>query len=120
MLVGLGFRTLLNLSGFEIRFLFLGVVKALAVVLDGFKVVFGVAVIFLTGLVSPFPSTNFREIEEMMASLAILDFEGFAGTVSGHFGLELAKPKTNRNESLKPFIYFFLKWYEYKKSSLIY
>lgn len=94
MFVALGFRTLLNVSGFEIRFLFLGVVKALVAAFDLFELTFGVAVSFESGLVLSFASTNFREIEDRTANLGILGFEDFAGAVSGHFGLEMTKPKT--------------------------
>ena len=104
MFVALGFLTLLNVSGFEILFLFLGVVKAFVAALDCFKLAFGVAVSFEGGLVLSFPPTIFREIEEMTANLDILGFEDLAGAVSGHFELELAKPKR--------------KWHQQKPSEL--
>lgn len=79
-----GFLTLRNASGFDSCFLVSGVVKALAIKEGCFVFAFGVAF-----CLESLGSTILLDIEEIRASLDTLDFEGFAGTVRGHFASEL-------------------------------
>jgi len=90
ILVLLGFLTLRNALGFgELPFFFLTEVIYFAATC--FTRALGVEQGFSEGgLIGPFSSrTSLLEMEEAMANLGSLDFEGFGGAESGHFLVSL-------------------------------
>jgi hypothetical protein len=89
MSIAFGFLTLRNASGFDSRFLFLGVVRALDTT-DCFALTFGVAFCLARDLTLTLGSAILLDIEEMRANLDTRGFKDFAGTVWGHLILALS------------------------------